>query len=87
MSFSTSTTHIFTAADAEAGSEFSPDLRVSHIVLATGEHEQLVWAKFEPDGTYPLHSHPYEQTSEIDRLTLWTVFRPQCNPGTEKNQR
>jgi quercetin dioxygenase-like cupin family protein len=38
-------------------------MRVHSSLLTNGEHAQLIWAKFEPDGNYPMHSHPHEQIS------------------------
>ncbi len=55
--------YILTAARAEADSVFKPELRVHSSLLTNGEHAQLLWVKFEPDGSYPIHSHPHEQIS------------------------
>ena len=55
--------HIFSAAEAEANSDFIRDRKNHTALLVTGESCQLVWAKFEPGGTYQLHSHPHEQMS------------------------
>ena len=76
--------HIFTATEAEASTEYDPKSRVRAKVLVTGEHQELVWAKFEPDGTYALHSHPYEQISVVlqgrMRLTVGDEVR-EVGPG------
>jgi len=76
--------NIISLSEAEAATEFSPDMRVWHTVLATGTHQELIWAKFEPDGNYPLHSHPYEQTSVVIqgrmRLTVGDEVR-EVGPG------
>ena len=58
-----SSKYILTAARAEAGSVFESELRVHSRVLVNGVHAQLIWVKFEPDGDYPMHSHPHEQIS------------------------
>ena len=55
--------YIFPAAEAEAGCDFFSELKLHGAVLATGESCQLCWAKFEPGGTYQLHSHTHEQMS------------------------
>ena len=53
-------------------------------MLTTGEQIQLVWAKFEPDGTYATHDHPYEQISVMlkgrMRLTVGDQVRD-IGPG------
>ena len=76
--------NIISLSDAEAATEFSPDMRVWHAVLAAGTHQELIWAKFEPDGNNPLHSHPYEQTSVVIqgrmRLTVGDEVR-EVGPG------
>ena len=58
-----SSKYILTAARAEADSVFEPEMRVHSSLLTHGEHVQLIWAKFEPGGTYPMHSHSHEQIS------------------------
>ena len=76
--------NIIKLSEAEAATEFSADMRVWHTVLATGAHQELIWAKFEPDGNYPLLSHPYEQTSVVIqgrmRLTVGDEVR-EVGPG------
>ena len=76
--------NIITLAEAGADAKFYPDMKVWHSVLATGTHQELNWAKFEPDGNYPLHSHPYEQTSVVIqgrmRLTVGDEVR-EVGPG------
>ena len=76
--------YIFTAADVEANSEFIGDRKVHTAIPATGESCQLLWAKFEPGGTYELHSHPHEQMSMIVsgrmRLTVGDEVRD-IGPG------
>ena len=47
----------------EIEAEYFSDMKVWTTLLATGEHMQLVWAEFEPNGEYRLHSHPHEQIS------------------------
>ena len=56
---------IFPAAEVEANADFISDRKLHGAILATGESCQLLWAKFEPGGTYELHSHPHEQMSVI----------------------
>ena len=41
------------------------DRKVHTAIPATGESCQLLWAKFEPGGTYALHSHSHEQMSVV----------------------
>ena len=76
--------YIFTAADVEANSEFIGERKVHTAIPATGESCQLLWAKFEPGGTYELHSHPHEQMSMIVsgrmRLTVGDEVRD-IGPG------
>ena len=59
------TSYIFTAAEVEANSDFISGHKLHGAILATGESCQLLWAKFEPGGTYELHSHSHEQMSVI----------------------
>jgi quercetin dioxygenase-like cupin family protein len=74
---------IFTSDEAQKGAELCPDgSRVN--VLANGEHQQFLLARFEPGGVYLLHSHPYEQTSVMlqgrMRLTVGDEVRD-IGPG------
>ena len=73
------TSYIFSADEVEANSEFISDRKVHTSIPATGESCQLLWAKFEPGGTYELHSHPHEQMSVIVsgrmRLTVGNQVR------------
>jgi quercetin dioxygenase-like cupin family protein len=66
--------YILTSAGAEADLVFESEMRVHSSLLANGEHIQLIWVKFDPDGNYPIHSHPHEQISfmrqERMRLTV-----------------
>ena len=55
--------YILRSAGVEADSLFEPQMRVRSNLLASGEHIQLLWVKFDPDGNYPIHSHPHEQIS------------------------
>ena len=55
--------YILTSASAETNSVFDPEMRVHSSLLANAEHIQLLWVKFDPDGDYPIHSHPHEQIS------------------------
>ena len=76
--------YIFKAAEVEANSEFISDRQVHTAIPVTGESCQLLWAKFEPGGTYELHSHPHEQMSVIVsgrmRLTVGDEVRD-IGPG------
>lgn len=56
---------IVTLAEADAAATFYPDMQVWFTNLATGTHQELNWVKFVAGSTYPLHSHPYEQTSIV----------------------
>ena len=57
------TSYIFSAAEVEASSEFFSNRKIHLTMVAKGESCQLLWAKYEPEGTYRLHSHPHEQMS------------------------
>ena len=76
--------NIITLSEAEEASEFYSGMRVWHAVLAGGDKQELIWAKFEPDGHYPLHSHPWEQVSIVVkgrmRLTVGDDVR-EVGPG------
>ena len=78
------TSFIFTAAEVEANSEFISDRKVHTAIPITGETCQLIWAKFEPGGTYALHSHSHEQMSVVVsgrmRLTVGEEVRD-VGPG------
>ena len=71
-------------AGVEAHSVFISDRKVHTAIPATGESCQLLWAKFEPGGTYELHSHPHEQMSVVVsgrmRLTVGDEVRD-IGPG------
>ena len=78
-------TNIISMSEAEAASEYFPDMRLWWVEkLAVGVQQELCWAKFEPGSIYPLHSHPYEQVSVIVqgrmRLTLGEETR-EIGPG------
>jgi quercetin dioxygenase-like cupin family protein len=76
--------YIFSAAETEASSDFISDCKVHSAIPVTGESCQLLWAKFEPGGTYELHSHPHEQISVMVsgrmRLTVGDEVRD-IGPG------
>ena len=76
--------NIFTAAEAEDLAVYFSDSKVRTNIVTTGEHMQLIWAKFEPDGRYQLHSHPHEQVSVMlqgrMRLTVGDEVR-EIGPG------
>lgn len=75
---------IVTLAEANAAAMFYPDMQVWFTNLATGTHQELNWVKFVAGSTYPLHSHPYEQTSIVVqgrmRLTVGDEVR-EVGPG------
>jgi quercetin dioxygenase-like cupin family protein len=76
--------HIITLTEADEATEYFPEMQVWHTVLVAGTHQELIWAKFEPGGKYPLHSHPYEQMSVVIqgrmRLTVGDEVR-EVGPG------
>tara|TARA_B100001123_G_C14563917_1_gene731440 strand:+ start:47 stop:415 length:369 start_codon:yes stop_codon:yes gene_type:complete len=76
--------YIFTAAEVEANAEFISDSKVHTAIPASGQSCQLIWAKFEPGGTYRLHSHSHEQMSVMIsgrmRLTVGDEVRD-IGPG------
>lgn len=80
----TPTPRIISAAEAEREATFHAERGIHDVVLATGEHQELIWAKFEPGSAYSLHSHPYEQTSVMlhgrMRLTVGDEVR-EIGPG------
>jgi quercetin dioxygenase-like cupin family protein len=53
--------NIFKAADIEADAPYGTATGVHTNVAVTSEYMQLVWVKFDPGGTYKMHSHPHEQ--------------------------
>ncbi len=57
--------NIITLIEATAAAEHIPKFKAWHAVLATGKHQELNWVKFDPGSVYPVHSHPYEQTSVV----------------------
>lgn len=76
--------HIVTLAEADAQATYYPHIPVWHTRLAAGAHQELNWIKFEPGDRYPMHSHPYEQTSILVqgrlRLTVGDEVRD-IGPG------
>lgn len=76
--------NIVTLAETEAKAEYFPEMKVWWITLIAGAKQELNWAKFEPGAVYPLHSHPYEQTSVLIqgrlRLTVGDEVRD-IGPG------
>ena len=75
---------IFTHDESEARAEYHAEHGSTDVVLADGQHQQLIWAKFEPGSVYCLHSHPYEQSSVLVRgrmrLTVGDEVR-EISPG------
>ncbi|MCH1476389.1 MAG: cupin domain-containing protein [Arenicellales bacterium] len=76
--------YIFSAEEVESNSDFFCDRKLHGALVATGQSCQLLWAKFEPGGTYGLHSHPHEQMSVMIsgrmRLTVGDEVRD-IGPG------
>ena len=75
---------IFRAGEMERGAFLDAAHGVHTNVVGTGEHLQLIWARFEPGSTYRLHSHPHEQFSVLlqgrMRLTVGDEVR-EVGPG------
>lgn len=55
--------NIFSQSEAQKASTFDLNLRVWNANLATGQKQEFNWVKFEAGSRYPMHQHPYEQTS------------------------
>ena len=76
--------NICSAAEADANSKFISNIKFHTVVPFTGEGCQLIWAKFEPGGTYAFHSHEHEQISVVVsgpmRLTVGDEIRD-IGPG------
>ena len=65
---------MFTAAEVEANSNVISDRKLRGAIPDTGESCQLLWAKFEPGGTYGHHSHPHEQIVNVLEGTFELVM-------------
>ena len=76
--------NIFTRDEVEARTVFHPKSGLRDDGGVSGERLQLVWAKLGPEGTYALHSHPYDQISMLVqghmRLTVGDEVRD-IGPG------
>ena len=76
--------NVFTQSEAEAGAKHYPEMKLWHANLAKGAEQEFNWVKFEVGSIYPLHSHPYEQTSFVIsgriRLTVGDEVR-EVGPG------
>ena len=76
--------NIISLTEADAAAEYFPEMQVWYTLLTGGAHQDLHWCKFKPGSTYPLHSHPYEQTSVVIqgrmRLTVGDEVR-EVGPG------
>ncbi len=76
--------YIFSAEEVESNSDFFCNRKLDGALVATGKSCQLLWAKFEPGGTYGLHSHRHEQMSVMIsgrmRLTVGDEVRD-IGPG------
>ena len=77
-------TRIFLSEEAADGAMFDAARRIHTNVVATGEHMQLVWARYEPQAEYSMHTHPHEQFSVLLqgrlRLTVGKEVR-EIGPG------
>ena len=77
-------TRILSGKEAATGAAFDAERRIHTNVMATGEHMQLVWARYEPDASYTLHTHEHEQFSVLLqgrlRLTVGDEVR-EIGPG------
>ena len=58
-------TKIRTATQAAEDAVFDADRGIHTSVVGTGEHLQLIWARYEPGARYTLHAHPHEQFSVL----------------------
>ena len=80
----TTTTRIFAGTDAAKAATFDAGRHIHTNVVATGEHMQLVWARYEPAATYSMHTHSHEQFSVLlqgrMRLTVGAEVR-EIGPG------
>ena len=54
--------HVYRWDDLEAAVHGLPE-SLCRIKMITGQRLQLIWAEFQPGGTYETHSHPHEQFS------------------------
>jgi len=59
------TRKIRTAAEAAQDAVFDADRGIHTNVVGTGDHLQLIWARYEPGASYGLHTHPHEQFSVL----------------------
>ena len=80
----TTPTRIFAGTDAATAATFDAGRHIHTNVVATGEHMQLVWARYEPGATYSMHTHSHEQFSVLlqgrMRLTVGAEVR-EIGPG------
>ena len=77
-------TNIVIMSEADASAKYLPDFHVWNALVSNGTHQETNWVKFPPDSVYPLHSHPFEQTSAVIkgrmRLTVGDEVR-EVGPG------
>ena len=77
-------TRIFAGTEAAKAAMFDAGRHIHTNVVATGEHMQLVWARYEPHATYSMHTHSHEQFSVLLqgrlRLTVGEEVR-EIRPG------
>lgn len=52
---------IRTVAEAATDAVFDPNRGIHTNVVGTGEHLQLIWARYEPGASYTLHTRRHEQ--------------------------
>ncbi|MEM7426244.1 MAG: cupin domain-containing protein [Pseudomonadota bacterium] len=76
--------NIVTLDEADAAAKYYPEMKVWHAVLVKSAHQEFSWVRFDPGSIYPLHSHPFEQTSVVIdgrmRLTVGDEVR-EVGPG------
>ena len=76
--------NITTFDEASDRAKNDPEMRVWNANLATGTYQEFSWVKFEVGSVYPLHSHPWEQSSVVIkgrmRLTVGDEVR-EVGPG------
>lgn len=77
-------TRIFVGTEAAEAAMFDAGRHIHTNVVATGAHMQLVWARYEPQATYSMHTHSHEQFSVLLqgrlRLTVGEEVR-EIGPG------
>ncbi|MYB35826.1 MAG: cupin domain-containing protein [Gammaproteobacteria bacterium] len=59
------TKRIFSGEEAARAAMLDAKRHIHTNVLATGEHMQLIWARYELGAEYTLHTHEHEQFSVL----------------------